>query len=92
MEKQLDALGNKLRRDIVEYLAHRKGATVGDILMLKPTISAPAFSRHLKMLHNADIIGVTNVGSFRRYSVNRETLAKVSGYYAELLMQIDDPS
>lgn len=51
----LDALGNPVRRTIIELLSERPRA-VGELASQLP-VSRPAVSKHLKLLKNAGLIG-----------------------------------
>ncbi len=54
-EKTLKALANKRRLEIVKYLKGKKEANVGDIAE-HIELSFKSTSRHLAILHSADIL------------------------------------
>ena len=65
-----DALGNSVRRDIIESL--RAGPRrVGD-LANDFSISRPAVSKHVQILNDADLVAIEPNGRTRIVSLNRE--------------------
>ncbi|MBX2799769.1 MAG: metalloregulator ArsR/SmtB family transcription factor [Myxococcales bacterium] len=77
----LDALGNPVRRTILEALRHQP-MTVGEIASLVPTISRPAVSRHLKLLREAELVRFRTEGRTNVYVVRPEGFASVRDYLA----------
>jgi len=73
--KELDALGNPVRRRILELLREQPRA-VGD-LAASFDVSRPAISRHLRLLHEARLVRVERQGTRRLYSVDGEGLEAV---------------
>lgn len=77
LERTLKALANKRRLAIIKYLKDHQSASVGDIaekidLLFKST------SRHLNVLHSADIIERTQQSArmFYRLAENQNLAAK----------------
>jgi DNA-binding transcriptional ArsR family regulator len=72
------ALANPVRRDILERLT--EGAmSVGD-LSQPLSISAPAVSRHLKVLEETGLIRHEKQTQFRIYSLNPDGFAETFAY------------
>jgi len=65
----LDALGNTVRRQIVELLSNGPRAA-GEIAKLFP-ISRPAVSKHLRLLEQAGIITHETVGNRNLYRLEQ---------------------
>lgn len=70
-EKALEAIGNETRQSIILALmegesACEKGIRVGEITK-KTNLSRPAVSHHLKVLKEANIIGVNREGTMNYY-------------------------
>ena len=73
------ALADPTRRAIVERLTSRGELTVGDIA--GPfKITAPAISRHLKVLEEAGLIERRVEAQFRMVKVRRDALAPVEDW------------
>jgi DNA-binding transcriptional ArsR family regulator len=71
----LDALGNPVRRTILQEL--RKGPRpVGKIAASLP-ISRPAVSRHLRVLEDAGLVQVREEGTRNLYSIRMRGFASV---------------
>ena len=69
----LDALGNPVRRTMLQRLA--KGPmSVGAIAAELP-ISRPAVSRHLAVLKRAELVSDSSAGTNRLYSLNESGFA-----------------
>ena len=64
----LDALGNPVRRAMLQRLAGGQ-LSVGEIAAELP-ISRPAVSRHLSVLKNAELVTDSPSGTSRHYSLN----------------------
>jgi DNA-binding transcriptional ArsR family regulator len=77
--RQLDALGDATRRAIFERIAQGSIA-VGDIALDLP-VSRPAVSQHLKVLKDAGLVTDRAEGTRRLYSIDREGLASLRGYF-----------
>lgn len=83
MDVQLDlvfaALADPTRRAILARLA-RGEATVGE-LSVPFSISAPAISRHLRVLEHARLIQQQRKGSFRRCAISAAPLAEAAHWF-----------
>ena len=75
------ALSDPTRRAILERLAQGT-ATVGD-LAAPFEITAPAISRHLKVLEQAGLVRREKDAQWRRCSLNRDALAEAAGWIVE---------
>jgi len=73
------ALGDPTRFAIVERLMTDGDQAAGDLLDIAD-ISAPAISRHLKVLREAGIIHQTIDKQRRIYSVRPEAMAQISAW------------
>jgi len=71
------ALGDPTRFAIVDRLLNEGELSAGDIVETAP-ISAPAFSRHLKVLREAGILEQRTDKQKRLYSVRPEAVQKIS--------------
>lgn len=78
----LDALGDPMRRAIVEQLA-RGPASVQAIADRLP-VSRPAVSRHLRLLKDAGLVSDEAVGTRRVYCLEPDGVAAVRAYYERL--------
>ena len=74
----LDALGNPVRRDILDLL-HAQERTVVDLAGHFP-ISRPAISRHLKLLQDAGLVERREEGRTNVYALRPEGFAAVEAY------------
>lgn len=72
------ALGNEVRRALVARLAAGEEPVSG--LAEGFTMSAPAISRHLKILEQARIVSRRREGREQLISLNRETLGAAMGW------------
>ncbi|WP_223067244.1 ArsR/SmtB family transcription factor [Paenibacillus caui] len=73
-QKELTAIGNETRQSIIIALIEgecdcEKGIRVGEITK-KTNLSRPAVSHHLKVLKDANLIGVTREGTKNYYYVD----------------------
>ena len=68
-EKPLKALANKRRLEIIKYLKEKKEAPVGDIAE-HIKLSFKATSKHLAVLHSADIVEKDQRNVFYFYSIS----------------------
>ena len=64
---RFDALADGTRRRILEILRTRGEMTAGALAAEFPEISRPAVSRHLRVLRESGLVGVTAVGREVRY-------------------------
>lgn len=76
----LDALGNPVRRRVLELLAERP-RTVQE-LAEGFDISRPAISRHLRLLEEAGLVGHEPKGTHHLYRVRAEGFEPVAAYVA----------
>jgi len=73
------ALGDATRFAIVERLLKHGELPVGDFLDVGP-LSAPAISRHLKVLRKAGIVEQRVMGPRRLYSVRPEAVQSIGAW------------
>ncbi|MFA6397678.1 MAG: metalloregulator ArsR/SmtB family transcription factor [Candidatus Paceibacterota bacterium] len=73
LEKIFKALANRRRLSILSYLKKEGTATVGEIAD-KINLSFKATSKHIKILHNADIVDKEQEGSRVIYWLNKEQI------------------
>lgn len=71
------ALGDNIRFAIVERLLDRGALSAGELLDVA-NISAPAISRHLKVLRTAGVITQKIEGQKRIYSVRPAAVAEIN--------------
>jgi DNA-binding transcriptional ArsR family regulator len=74
----LTALADPTRRSIVERLAEGP-APVGELARSVP-VSRPAVSQHLKVLKDAGLVSVTEVGSRRVYALDPGGAGELRSY------------
>jgi len=77
--KTLDALGNPIRRDILELLA-QEPRSVGQLALQVAHISRPAVSRHLAVLEGAGLVRHESSGTRNIYSLRPEGFDDVRSY------------
>ena len=75
MTHALDALGNPVRREILQQLRERP-LSVGDLAELLP-VSRPAVSRHLRILDEAGLVEARHEGTRSLYAVRVQGFAGV---------------
>ncbi|WP_273651425.1 ArsR/SmtB family transcription factor [Cellulomonas fimi] len=75
----MDALGDPVRRRLVELLAEggRSAGDLADAVGAEFGISQPATSRHLRVLRETGVVESRAQGPVRLYSVRPEPLAEV---------------
>lgn len=73
------ALADDTRFAIVERLLSHGETTAGDLSDVAP-ISAPAISRHLKVLREAGVIDQRVLGPRRIYSVNPQAMRDIADW------------
>lgn len=78
MSAVLDALGNPVRRQMLELL--RDGPRPVHELAAAFPISRPAISRHLKLLEQAQLVAHETRGRQNLYRLRREGFARAQGY------------
>ncbi len=76
------ALADPLRRDLLRRLSHGP-ARVVDLAAEHP-VSRPAISRHLRLLAEAGLVGVTDVGRERHYRFEPAPLVQVNRLLEQL--------
>lgn len=76
------ALGDPVRRSIVEVLAHgsRPAGDLARAVGSEYGISQPAASRHLRVLREAGVVETRVDGHWRVYSLRRETWDDVASW------------
>lgn len=79
LHKSFSALGDATRLAIVERLLSDGAQTAGDLSDIAP-VSAPALSRHLKVLREAGLVTVTPDAQRRIYSANPDAFRKIVGW------------
>ena len=67
-ERSLDALGNPVRRQIIDML-HSRPRSVTEIARDLP-ISRPAISKHLRILQGANLVSYEQVGTKNIYQID----------------------
>ncbi|TFW30205.1 metalloregulator ArsR/SmtB family transcription factor [Massilia horti] len=83
LDKVFEALASSPRRQILAYL--NEGELTTSELAQRFGMTAPAISRHLSVLENADLVRSERRGSYVYYSLNAEHLANtLTGYAFEL--------
>ena len=83
LDKVFEALASSPRRQILAYLAEAELST--SQLAERFAMSAPAISRHLSVLENAELVTSERQGQFVMYRLNRDNLVNnLTGYALEL--------
>jgi DNA-binding transcriptional ArsR family regulator len=83
LDKVFEALASGPRRQILAYLAEAEFST--SQLAERFAMSAPAISRHLSVLENAELVTSERQGQFVMYRLNRDNLVNnLTGYALEL--------
>lgn len=77
-QEVLTALADPTRRGIFEAL--REDPKSVQDLSSTQTVSRPAVSQHLRVLHEAGLVAVDSQGNRRIYSIKREGLAELRDY------------
>jgi DNA-binding transcriptional ArsR family regulator len=75
IQKTLKALSDPIRRDILEML--RSGRHSAGDISERFSVSAPAISKHLNVLKEADLIRDTREGKYIFYEINTSVLEEV---------------
>lgn len=82
LQNTLKALSDPTRRDILDLL--KKGRkSAGEIAEAFP-VSAPAISRHLSVLKDADLIRDEREGKYIYYEINVSVLEEIMLYIKQL--------
>lgn len=83
LDKVFEALASTPRRKILAYLSDAELST--SQLAERFEMSAPAISRHLSVLENAELVSSERRGQFVMYRLNQEKLVNnVTGYLFEI--------
>jgi ArsR family transcriptional regulator, arsenate/arsenite/antimonite-responsive transcriptional repressor len=83
LERQLKALANRRRLQILVLLKRKHNATVGEIVNAL-RMSQQAISSHLRILHDADIIEYHKRGLYVSYRLKLKQSAEVQGIVRNL--------
>ena len=88
LQQTLKALSDPTRRDILNLL--KKGRMAAGEITAHFPVSAPAVSRHLSVLKEADLIRDTREGKFIFYEINTSVLEETMLWLADLKGGCDD--
>jgi len=82
LQQTLKALADPIRREILNLL--KKGRMPAGEITAHFSVSAPAISRHLSVLKEADLIRDTREGKFIFYEINTSVLEETMLWLADL--------
>ena len=82
LRQTLKALSDPIRREILNLL--KKGRMPAGEITAHFSVSAPAISRHLSVLKEADLIRDTREGKFIFYEINTSVLEETMLWLADL--------
>ena len=82
LQQTLKALADPIRREILNLL--KKGRMPAGEIIAHFSVSAPAISRHLSVLKEADLIRDTQEGKFIYYEINTSVLEETMLWLADL--------
>ena len=82
LQQTLKALSDPIRREILNLL--KKGRMPAGEITAHFSVSAPAISRHLSVLKEADLIRDTREGKFIFYEINTSVLEETMLWIADL--------
>ena len=82
LQQTLKALADPIRREILNILKHGR-LSAGEITE-HFSVSAPAISRHLSVLKDADLIRDHREGKFIYYEINTSVLEETMLWIADL--------
>ena len=82
LQQTLKALADPIRREILNRL--KKGRMPAGEMTAHFSVSAPAISRHLSVLKEADLIRDTREGKFIYYEINTSVLEETMLWLADL--------
>ena len=82
LQQTLKALADPIRREILNLL--KKGRMPAGEITAHFSVSAPAISRHLSGLKEADLIRDTREGKFIYYEINTSVLEETMLWLADL--------
>ena len=83
MDEALRAVADPTRRAILRLVRDHELAA-GEIAGHFPSISRPAVSQHLRVLHDSGLVAVRSDGNRRMYRWNREGLRDAVAYLDEM--------
>ena len=82
LQQTLKALADPIRREILNLL--KKGRMPAGEITAHFSVSAPAISRHLSVLREADLVRDTREGKFIYYEINTSVLEEAMLWLADL--------
>ena len=82
LQQTLKALSDPIRREILNLL--KNGRMAAGEITAHFSVSAPAISRHLSVLKEADLIRDTREGKFIFYEINTSVLEETMLWLADL--------
>ena len=82
LQQTLKALSDPIRREILNLL--KKGRMPAGEITAHFSVTAPAISRHLSVLKEADLIRDTREGKFIFYEINTSVLEETMLWLADL--------
>lgn len=82
LARTFSALGDPTRLQLVEHLVER-GEEPASALVARAGLSAPAVSRHLKVLREAGVLRQRADGTRRLYSVEPAAMQAISGWITD---------
>ena len=82
LQQTLKALSDPIRREILNLL--KKGRMAAGEITAHFSVSAPAISRHLSVLKEADLIRDTREGKFIFYEINTSVVEETMLWLADL--------
>ena len=82
LQQTLKALSDPIRREILNLL--KKGRMPAGAITAHFSVSAPAISRHLSVLKEADLTRDTREGKFIFYEINTSVLEETMLWLADL--------
>lgn len=88
LQQTLKALSDPIRREILNLL--KKGRMPAGEITAHFSVSAPAISRHLSVLKEADLIRDTREGKFIFYEINTSVLEETMLWLADLKGDFSD--
>lgn len=80
------AIADPVRRSLLEHLARDGAQRVVDLTVGR-SISRPAISRHLRVLHEAGLVSVQERGRERHYALSPDPLTAVTHWITTLATQ-----
>ena len=88
LQQTLKALADPIRREILNLL--KKGRMPAGEITAHFSVTAPAISRHLSVLKDADLIRDTREGKYIYYEINTSVLEETMLWLADLKGDHDD--